>query len=149
MRPEAAMRPLTSADLALIEPCVADPFEREAIAYRITQLDGPNIGIWWQERLAAVGGFQVHHAGVAEPWLVFTPHGKAHLRPVYRAIVQWLRQQIVAYALHRLQGIARYDNTGSQRLLQHLGFTYEGTCRQFGPDRSDYHWYAWVRPKED
>ena len=145
---EATVTPLTPAILGPVHTAIADPFEREAITYRVTQLPGPNIAMWWQGELLGVGGLQLHHAGVAEPWLVFTDAGRAHLVPLYRAIVRWLREQIAALALHRMQGIARYDNDGSMRLLEHLGFTYEGTCRQFGPDRSDFHWYAWVRPWE-
>jgi hypothetical protein len=140
----ADTRPLTPDDLEAILPYVALESDRAAIRWRVL-LEGPNTAFLIDGRVVAAGGFQLHNLGTAEPWLATTPEGRANFRPLYRAIVAWLIEQIEAWRLHRLQAIVRCDDEKARVLLEHLGFTYEGTARQFGPDRADWYVYAWVR----
>jgi hypothetical protein len=140
----AETRPLQADDIELILPHLALESERAAVRWRV-QMEGPNTAFLIDGQVVAAGGFQLHNLGTGEPWLVITPEGKQYFRPLYRAIVSWLIDQVEVWRLHRLQAIVRHDNAKALTLLIHLGFEYEGTARQFGPDRADYYLYAWVR----
>ena len=50
--------------------------------------------------------------------------------------------------LHRIEAYAMKDNTASIRLLDSLGFQYEGTCRQYARIRGrweDHLLYSYIR----
>jgi hypothetical protein len=141
----AETRPLEPDDLEPILQHLAQEYERGAVRWRVTEGQGPNTAFVIDGHVVAAGGFQLCHAGMADPWLVVAPRGASHFRPLYRAIVAWLAAQINAYGLHRLQAGVRADDRKAIVLLQHLGFHYEATMEQFGPDRSHYYLYAWVR----
>ena len=147
MRVQVSTRPMTTDDLPAVLPYAATDVDRTCITWRLEML-GPNTVFLIEGQLAAAGGFQLHHAGVGEPWLVVAPQGRRYFRQLYRAIVRWLAEQIEQQGIHRLQAITRFDDVKAVCLLVHLGFTYEGTLRQFGPDLADWTCYGWVKAKE-
>jgi hypothetical protein len=141
----ATTRPLEAEDLEPVIQHLPLASERAAIRWRVTQGQGPNTAFLIDDQVIAAGGFQLCHAGVGDPWLVMTPEGKQHVRPLYRAIVAWLLEQLEVWQIHRLQSAVHRDNLKAMALLWHLGFHCESTLQQFGPDRTDYYLYAWVR----
>lgn len=142
---QAETRPLVAEDIEPVIQHMRLESERAAIRWRATEGQGPNTAFLIDGQVVAAGGFQLCHPGMADPWLVITAEGKKHFRPLYRAVVAWLIEQRDAWKLHRLQAIVCYDDETGRRLLQHLGFHYEGTAEQFGPDRKNYYFFAWVR----
>jgi hypothetical protein len=141
---QADTRPLRRAELWPIMAHLPAT-DQDAIRWRVSSGLGPSTAFLIDGQAMAAGGLTMCHAGMADPWLVITPAGRAHFRPLYRAMVAWLAAQIETLRLHRLQAAVRHDDVKAIRLLQHLAFAREGIARQFGPDRADYYWYAWTR----
>lgn len=80
-----------------------------------------------------------------EAWILPTPFFRKHVRVCYRYVRDILPLVAVEGNFRRIQ--ATCSIMVSTLLFIHLGFTYEGTMRSFGPSGETCHMYAKVFPK--
>ena len=92
----------------------------------------------------AAGGVCPYWPGVGLGWIIASPEMRQH--PLWLgSFVTRVFWEHLAPAFWRIEATARLDRPESHRLLVKLGFRPEGVARQYGPDRSDFLRFAWVR----
>lgn len=79
-----------------------------------------------------------------EAWLQATPFFRAHLKTCVRAIRNVLPMMAVDHGFRRVQ--ATCVSGVSVSLIRHLGFSYEGTMQEFGPQGETCQMWARVFP---
>ncbi len=77
-----------------------------------------------------------------EAWILPTPFFCKHLRMCYRYVRDLLPVISIEGNFRRIQATCAV--TVSTLLFEHLGFSYEGTLKSFGPNGETCHMYAKV-----
>lgn len=57
---------------------------------------------------------------------------------------RWIIGLIIHHQFRRIEGTAPIGFPAGCRLLEHLGFSFEGVMRKYGTDGADHHLYAWT-----
>lgn len=92
------------------------------------------------------GGVCPYWPGVGVGWIIASPTIREH--PVLLGLLaSRVFIRLIQKDFWRVEAIARLDRPDTHRFLIRLGFTIEGVARQYGPDRSDFLRFAWVRRK--
>jgi len=79
-----------------------------------------------------------------EAWILPTPYFRKNIRVCYKYLRDLLPVLFVEGGFRRIQ--ATCSIMVSPLLFKHLGFEYEGTLRQFGPEGETCFMYAKVKP---
>ena len=94
-------------------------------------------------RPICAGGVMLLRQGVGEVWTLTTPLVEAHPLAVARfAMGPTLPMIVKALELHRVQVSVQRCHRASRRLVERLGFTYEGLLHRYGSNGEDYVLYA-------
>lgn len=88
-----------------------------------------------------VAGLKAYWPGNAEAYVVFRPDIKRYVRS-FAVIRDLLEERIRTHHLCRVTAHCRTDWPQANRLLNHLGFRYEGLLRAYGPAGEDYNVYG-------
>jgi hypothetical protein len=91
-------------------------------------------------------GFHEMWPGVCEAWL----HAKEykHFHSNMFMIIWYIRGAIKVLhvsGFYRIQAAIKADELKSRKLVEVLGFKYEGLMKKYGPDKSDFIMYAKVK----
>jgi len=86
------------------------------------------------------GGVVNLHWSRGEAWMLPTEWFHNHVRTCFRFIKQMVPEMAKVGQFKRLQ--ATCSIMISTNLFRHLGFEYEGTLKQFGPNGETCHMYA-------
>jgi hypothetical protein len=82
--------------------------------------------------------------GVAEAWMILPKVGDGlQRRFTARTCQQWLGNMAALHGLRRIQARVDLTQPAHVRFINWLGFVYEGTLTQFGPEGQSYGMYAW------
>ena len=100
-------------------------------------LEKEETGIWWaicykdDDRFCGAVGLnnvsEEHHKGEIGFWLLPAYWGQGIMKEVVPEILNYGFQSM---HLHRIEGIVETENTNSKKLLERLGFQYEGTMKE-------------------
>lgn len=146
-----AMRPNDAAVLRAMlgsfdaETFALDRFESHGAAWMLVDEIGP----------IAIGGLELRNAWAGCMW--FLAHARADQLPptdqTWRKLVRCTRTVISnalnpsnPHARHRVETYVLSTWPQAQRLVRHLGFAHEGTCRAAGSAGEDIEIWAQVRP---
>jgi hypothetical protein len=98
------------------------------------------------DELIALGGLEMMWPGVAQSWFLLKPGAfQGYVHRLVRTLKRRLDETIAQASLHRIEANVVCGHAAACRLVECLGFLFEGRRRRFGPDRSDYDLYAWVK----
>lgn len=98
-------------------------------------------------KVIACGGIMLLRTGVGQGWLAISRHAhNTYPLELLRSIAMLGDVLIAEYHLHRLQGLVRPDFEAGEKLLEHLGFEYEGYMHAYTEEGQDRLMYAkWWR----
>tara|TARA_R100000234_G_scaffold56764_1_gene34249 strand:- start:2181 stop:2603 length:423 start_codon:yes stop_codon:yes gene_type:complete len=99
----------------------------------------------FDEQPVAIGGIHTLWDGVAEGWFVIGSLGKSYPLHLARVVKRMVNIIIEENNLFRLQASVCLNDKKAVRFIKWLKFQQEGIMSKFGPDKSDYYRYAWVR----
>lgn len=138
-------RVLTSADMAWLP----DVFVPHGIilppVVRTMILQGRSVGGWWDTTFLGFGTFQVGFwPDVAELGLWLLPEASRRPLAAVRLMQDILAYWTEVYSIRRWQALVLTGWPEGQRLVELLGFDYEGTLQECEPGK-DYAWYGRVR----
>lgn len=138
-------RPATQEDLAYVRQ---NPFEGAVKNYPYMEVPDENTyAVVYESALVAVGGVQVLWEGRGMFWLILTADCKKEgihgLRAVY-AIKEKIQELVDTNNLHRAEAAIRTDFSRAIAMIVALGFSREGTMRQYWPDKADAYLYSRV-----
>ena len=78
-----------------------------------------------------VGGFRMITDTTALCWLDLSEIGMEKIYTCYRVIVDWIDIFCQNYGIMRLEACVKYDFAAGVRLVEHLGFEYEGRKKHY------------------
>ena len=81
-----------------------------------------------------VGGFRIINPVTAWCWLDMTHLAGSHIIAGYRVIKEWMDIFAKEHKIKRFQAYVRPDFEEAIRMVQHLGFEYEFTMKDFMPE---------------
>jgi RimJ/RimL family protein N-acetyltransferase len=93
----------------------------------------------------AIGGLVIYWPGVGESWLILSKKANDHKTEITRCIRRIVKQFVTENKLHRLQVNVRTDFPQARKLVEHLGFVYEGTLKRYTPNGVDCWMFAKTR----
>jgi RimJ/RimL family protein N-acetyltransferase len=105
-------------------------YRPECIDYCFTlEHDGKPLGI---------GGFRLINLTTAWCWIDITDLANKHITVYYRVIKEWTDKFAEEHQLKRLQAYIECDFPEAIRMVQHLGFEWESTMKNFMGDKDAY-----------
>lgn len=138
-------RKSTQADIDYVRE---NPFEGEVKDYPyITCPDENAITTIYEGHIVAVGGVQVHWEGNGTFWLILRDDAKKHgFHGVLAlsAIQEKVDHLMAKNNLWRAQAAVRPEFEAAVKMIEYLGFEYEGLMKQYYPDKTDAYRYAKV-----
>jgi hypothetical protein len=138
------LRLMTREDYDQLAPCLPSDVARDGVLARLHH-PGLHLAIMADGKLLACAGITLLWTGVGEGWFWGLPGLSGHRLGVARALHTWTPRLMALLGLHRLEVIVRTDYAKGVRLINWLGFNFESTRVQYGPDRADYHVYTYLR----
>ncbi len=136
-------REATQEDLDFVK---ANPFEGVVKDYPYMQVPDENTyTVIYEGCIVAVGGVQVRWAGVGLFWLILTADSKkdsVHGVRALEAIREKVEHLIKINNIHRAEASVRVGFEKAIKMIEYLGFQYEGLMRQHCPDKGDAYLYA-------
>lgn len=117
------------------------------------QLPQPNpaqaYSAWGADGLIACAGLDLMWPGVAQAWAMFMPSiPQYYPQSIVRSIRRHLAGLIEEHSLWRVEAHAHAGTPMACKLLEVLGFHREVLKRKYGPDKSDFWLYAWLREED-
>jgi RimJ/RimL family protein N-acetyltransferase len=82
-----------------------------------------------------IGGLKMINNHTAYGWFDMSIHAKNHVIICYRVIKEWLQISCKELGIRRLEAYVEADFEAGQRTVEHLGFTYEYTAKNFFGDK--------------
>ena len=140
------IRPYKAHHLAQIEP---REYEREmrdkaGLHNALLLTKGPAYTIYDDRTPVMAGGIVKLWGGVGEVWLYLSPWFETHHKTAYKAIKQCWSDALKTNYFTRIQTPVCAALPANVRLIEHFGFSWEGTMRKWGPEGHDYHIMALV-----
>lgn len=97
-------------------------------------------------KIIGCGGIEILWEGVGEGWVVPSIHVADHKRETIEICIKGLKHILDEDAeLKRIHALIMTGFPPGDRLMEILGFTYEGTLKKYGLHGEDYKMYALVR----
>lgn len=96
----------------------------------------------WQNKVIAGGGVVMFWEGVGEAWLMFAKDAEKCGTQLIRAVSRMADIMMNKHGLKRLQAVVRTDFEKAIKLVELVGFTREGTLKNYCPDGADVYMYA-------
>lgn len=134
------------ADLTDVLPYIDGPILQQIVMQRM-KMPGEHAKLYIDDELIAAGGINQHWPGVGDVWLIVTPWGSLYRKTLYKTLKKGFHNWVERMGFWRVECVIKAEKIygPSLRLVSHLGFVFEGTQTMFGPDKSDYHRYAWLK----
>ena len=137
------IRQLQDGDIEYVK---ANPLEDAVKGYPNMQVDPKtSYTALWDNVIVGVGGAAMMWKGVYEFWLILTKDSKldgAHGIVAFEAVRKKIDEIIEENNIVRAQATARLDFPKAVKMLEALGFTFEGILRKYTPDKCDVYRYA-------
>lgn len=92
----------------------------------------------------AAGGVATYWPGVGMAWIIANERMREHPFRFGRAIKTIFDYQIKP-AFWRIEAVVKLDRHDIHRMMTHLDFRPECIAKYYGPDRSHFMKYVWVR----
>lgn len=128
---------------AHVQECLEKGYIKKELADRIVSiLPGKNAALR-NGSVLAMGGMTKVWPGVGVAWLTVMPGAKFHPVRLVRNAFDLICDAVEDYKLHRLHIEVKADDPKAVRLARMLGFEYESTMRNYGPDGADYMMMTW------
>ena len=134
------IKPATQADIDHVQ---ANSLENTKDYPAVAVREGV-VALWNNGQLYGVGGVLILRPGVGEFWLLLAKDYKDHIsvRDAVVEIADQINVHSAKHALVRCQAIVRADFAEGLRLIEWLGFEYEGYLRMYLPGEVDAVMYA-------
>lgn len=137
------MIPIRDGDLEFVR---ANPFEEQVKLYpKMKPSPISSFTCMFDNEIVAVGGIIDYWQGVGEAWLIMTKQAKKHdiFGLVALTVIEKKMNELIAeHKLRRVQAEVRADFLPGIKMIEALGFGYEGTKRKYTPDGCDMRIYA-------
>ena len=95
--------------------------------------------------VVGVGGLVEIYPHLAEAWLVLPKHRGVGLGTTRKILKIWNKMLSDRRKYERIQATVHQQFEEGIRFLDFLGFTNEGLMQKFGPDKSNFYRYAYIR----
>ncbi len=102
--------------------------------------EGAAWSFWRGDVLVGCGGIQLVRDGVGEAWAMIA----APRRAEWGALLEMGRGALAMFPARRIQATATINHPGADRVLERLGFQFEGVMRGYAADGGDAKLYARV-----
>ena len=96
-------------------------------------------------KVIGVGGLVEIYPHLAEAWLVLKTDRDKSLGTTRNILKIWNKILLDRRNYERIQATVHQDFTDGIRFLDYLGFINEGLMQKFGPDKSNFYRYAYIR----
>ena len=103
---------------------------------------GPAFTLLLDGHVTACGGVTMLDTTFGECWVLISKGSQGII--VYRNILKKFRELIVQNNYRRLQALVMEGFDDGAKLVEHLGFEFEGRMRKFGPNGETHNRYARV-----
>ena len=124
------MQEAQRADMTPAEHAKLCAYAPEGVAY----------SFWRGDTLIACGGVAPLRAGVGEAWAMIASPRRAE----WGVLLKQARAALDMHPARRIQASARVDHPGADRVLERLGFHFEGVMRGYAADGGDAKLYGRV-----
>lgn len=101
------------------------------------------VTIMLEGRIIFMGGFIKMWPGVCEAWMIPTKHFAKHKGIAFKGILHFIEIFADSMKIHRMQAICFGDELHSN-FLDHLGFKFEGTLKNYSDEKEDHYIYGRV-----
>ena len=95
------------------------------------------------ERAVLATGMIDMGGGVAEVWMVTAPGFERFIKSALRLLPKYIGITAKAFQFHRVHTLVASDFAGAKRFARLVGFEFEATLKQIGPNRADYDMMIW------
>lgn len=136
------IRPIQPGDMDFV---LANPYQESAKNYPSLAAPESTHTYIFDGDIVAVGGIIDYYAGVGEAWLMLTKQCRKKEifgLVAFGIIEKHLNKQIADHKIRTCTASARSDFPEAIKMLEALGFKYEGTRREFTPDFCDLNIYS-------
>jgi hypothetical protein len=125
---------------------IVDSYQAEFLQNSTPVTSGPAYTYELDGKPVIAGGICPYWPGVGLGWIAASPAMREH--PVLMGRLAWKIFKKILPDFWRVEAVARADRPEAHTFLIRLGFKPEGLAQQYGPDRSDFVRFAWVRSKQ-
>ena len=95
-------------------------------------------------KILGVGGCVLWWPGVAEGWYALSEHVDNHKVSAVLCLNRMIEELVKRHNLHRLQTTIRTDFEHAIKLVEFVGFSFEGTLKAYTEDKKDVYMYALI-----
>ncbi len=136
------IRKATQSDLDYV---IAHPMNDEVVkGFKGVKISGDAVTGTHDGKILGVGGCVVYWKGVAEGWYALSEHTNNHKVSAVLCLSKMIEDLVERHNLHRLETTIRTDFEHAIKLVEFVGFKFEGIRKQYSEDKKDFCMYALI-----